>query len=291
MSTQSKKEKFDLGKLLDDIIKWMQTIGVKLPDTAAKTTKVIGSLVFSAVDIVSGALGLGWVFRQLTPPEFIGTANGIAWGLSIAMFFVVRSLVDDGDGRWWSGPSLFGWMLNIIDSFIDASTAFILFGLGSFLLKPGIQALKDSVQQMPFLGWFIWALLFIISLTSEHWRESMKPKDDHKDHDDHEDHHEDHEADHHDEPADPHHDEPASTPAGKTPPAEKIFSISKIQADKRKMFPVWDDEFSPAFYKLALCDADGKVLSPIQSIGYVKAEVVPPGARPKAPVAAPPPPV
>lgn len=169
------RKKFDFGKFLDGVIVWMQTIGVKLPDTAAHTTKVVGSLIFSAIDIVSGALGLSWVFTQLTPVEFQPTAKLIAWGLSTAMFFVVRSLVDDGDGRWWSGPSLFGWLLNIIDSLIDASTAFILFGLGGFLLKPGIQAMKESIINMPFLGWFIWGLLFIISLTSEHWREAMKP--------------------------------------------------------------------------------------------------------------------
>lgn len=165
----------DFGNFLDGLVFWMETIGIKLPDVTAKTTKVLGSLIFSGVDILSGGLALSWVFSQLTPVEFQGTAKLIAWGLSIALFFVVRSLIDDGDQIWWSGKSLFGWGLNLIDSFVDAFTAFILFGLGSFILQPGLAAFVAACKAMPLLGWVIWGMLFVISLSAEHWREAMKP--------------------------------------------------------------------------------------------------------------------
>jgi|GEM_PF-1777488 hypothetical protein len=165
----------NVTKLLQAIIEWLQTVGVLLPDTTSKIAKVIGSLIFSGVDIISGGIALSWMFSQRTPPEFLGMAKLIAWGISIALHFVVRSLVDDGDGIWYSGPSLFGWLLNIADAFVDATTAFILFGLGNFLIEPGLGAFLHATKQMPLIGWFIWGLLFTISLVAEHWREAMKP--------------------------------------------------------------------------------------------------------------------
>lgn len=176
MTENHARPKFDLGAALDALVRWLQSVGVKLPNTAAHIMKVIGSLIFSAVDMVAGSLALSWMFTQLTPAEFIPTAKVLAWCLSIALFFVVRSLVDDKDGNWWQGPSLFGWVLNVLDSFIDSSVAFILFGQAHFLLEPGFGSFKTAIAMMPFFGWFVWALIFFISLTSEHWREAMTPQ-------------------------------------------------------------------------------------------------------------------
>lgn len=153
--------------------KWLSTVGVMLPGTGARLFGVVGSLSFSSVDLITGSIALSWIFSQRTPADFLRTAKMLGVAISIALFYVVRVLVDDKDGVWWRGRSLYGWMLNVIDSFIDSSVVFIMFGLGDFIMQPGLRGFFDAAMRMPLVGWFLWFVIFAISFTAEFWRELM----------------------------------------------------------------------------------------------------------------------
>jgi len=148
---------------------------IKLSALVSSIMRFLGIISLTVVDVALGGFTLSWLMKILTPESFHLMGTIVAWGISVILFTLVsmswkwqRSI----DHKVATKPEVFTsfllpFVLNVLDSLVDATAAIIIFGQGYNLIVPGKAGLLLIVDNLPIIGWICFFIFFFISFFGE----------------------------------------------------------------------------------------------------------------------------